>query len=45
MKQNYSEKLNAFIAEEKAATQLISSVSNLLYKQGVELVLFRKHFT
>ena len=43
MKQNYSEKLNAFIAEEKAATQLISSVSNLLYKQGVELVLFRKH--
>ena len=43
MKQNYSDKVNAFIAEEKAATQLISSVSNLLYKQGVELVLFRKH--
>jgi len=43
MKQNYSEKLNAFIAEEKAATNLINSVGNLLYKKGIELVLFRRH--
>jgi len=43
MKQNYSEKLNAFIAEEKAATNLINSVGNLLYNKGIELVLFRRH--
>ena len=43
MKQNYSEKLNAFIAEKKAATDLINSVGNLLYKKGIELVLFRRH--
>ena len=43
MKQNYSEKLDAFIAEKKAATNLINSVGNLLYKKGIELVLFRRH--
>jgi len=43
MKQNYSEKLNAFIAEEKAATNLMNSVGNLLYEKGIELVLFRRH--
>ena len=43
MTQNYSEKLDAFIAEEKAATDLINSVGNLLYSKGIELVLFRKH--
>ena len=43
MKQNYSDKLNAFIAEEKAATNLINSVGNLLYNKGIELVLFRRH--
>ncbi|MAZ55438.1 MAG: glyceraldehyde-3-phosphate dehydrogenase [Flavobacteriales bacterium] len=43
MKQNYSEKLDAFIAEEKAATNLINCVGDLLYSQGVELVLFRRH--
>ena len=43
MKQNYSEKLNEFIAEKKAATDLINSVGNLLYQKGVELVLFRRH--
>jgi len=43
MKQNYSEKLNAFISEEKAATQLMHSVNSLLYEKGIELVLFRRH--
>ena len=43
MKQNYSEKLNAFISEEKAATKLMHSVSSLLYEKGIELVLFRRH--
>ena len=43
MKQNYSQKLDAFIAEKKEATNLINSVGNLLYKKGVELVLFRRH--
>ena len=43
MKKNYSEKLNAFIAEKKAATDLINSVGNLLYNKGIELVLFRRH--
>ena len=43
MKQNYSQKLDAFIAEKKEATHLINSVGNLLYKKGVELVLFRRH--
>ena len=43
MKQNYSEKLNAFIAEEKAATDLMNSVGKLLYEKGIELVLFRRH--
>ena len=43
MKKNYSEKLEEFISAKKAATDLISSVSNLLYNKGVELVLFRRH--
>ena len=43
MKQNYSEKLNTFISEEKAATQLMHSVNSLLYEKGIELVLFRRH--
>ena len=43
MKQNYSEKLNEFIAEEKAATDLMNSVGKLLYEKGIELVLFRRH--
>ena len=43
MEQNYSQKLDAFIAEKKEATHLINSVGNLLYKKGIELVLFRKH--
>ena len=43
MKQNYSEKLDAFISEEKAATKLMHSVSSLLYEKGIELVLFRRH--
>ena len=43
MKQNYSEKLEDFILEKKAATKLINSVSNLLYTKGIELVLFRRH--
>ena len=43
MNQNYSEHLESFIAEKKAATNLINSVGNLLYKKGVELVLFRRH--
>ena len=43
MKQNYSEKLEDFISEKKAATKLINSVSNLLYTKGIELVLFRRH--
>ena len=43
MTQEYSRKFEEFIAEEKAATDLISSVSKLLYNKGVELVLFRKH--
>ncbi len=43
MTQEYSQKFEEFIAEEKAATDLISSVSKLLYNKGVELVLFRKH--
>ena len=43
MKQNYSDKLNAFIAEEKAATDLMNSVGRLLYEKGIELVLFRRH--
>ena len=43
MKQNYSQKLDAFIAEKKEATNLINSVGNLLYNKGIELVLFRRH--
>ena len=43
MEPNYSKKLEDFIAEKKAATSLINSVGNLLYKKGVELVLFRRH--
>lgn len=43
MHQNYSEELENFIAKKQAATDLINSVSNLLYKKGIELVLFRKH--
>ena len=43
MNQNYSEKLDAFISEEKAATKLMHSVSSLLYEKGIELVLFRRH--
>ena len=43
MKHNYSEKLNAFIAEKKEATKMINCVGNLLYKKGIELVLFRRH--
>jgi len=43
MRQNYSEHLESFIAEKKAATNLINSVGNLLYKKGIELVLFRRH--
>ena len=43
MKQNYSETLDTFIAKEKAATNLINSVGNLLYEKGIELVLFRRH--
>ncbi len=43
MKQNYSEKLDAFISKEKAATKLMHSVSSLLYEKGIELVLFRRH--
>ncbi|MBF25409.1 MAG: glyceraldehyde-3-phosphate dehydrogenase [Flavobacteriales bacterium] len=43
MQENYSEKLDAFIAQEKAATNLIKSVGDLLYEKGIELVLFRRH--
>ena len=43
MKQNYSEKFDAFIAKEKVATNLINSVGDLLYNKGIELVLFRRH--
>ena len=43
MNQNYSEHLEAFIAEKKAATNLIKSVGDLLYNKGIELVLFRRH--
>ena len=43
MNQNYSEHLEAFIAEKKASTNLIKSVGELLYNKGIELVLFRRH--
>jgi glyceraldehyde 3-phosphate dehydrogenase len=43
MKQDYNQEFDSFIAEEKAATNLINSVGKLLYDKGIELVIFRRH--
>ena len=43
MNKDYNQELDSFIAEEKAATNLINSVGKLLYDKGIELVIFRRH--
>ncbi|MGM0479774.1 MAG: glyceraldehyde-3-phosphate dehydrogenase [Bacteroidota bacterium] len=39
----YEENLNAHVKRERAAVKLASKTGQLLYDQGVELVLFRNH--
>jgi len=40
---DYEKELNEYIAQEKAAVELINSVRNLMYGNSVELVFFRNH--
>jgi len=40
-KLGYEKELNDYISQEKAAVELIRSVSNLMYNKSVELVFFR----
>lgn len=43
VKETYKQELNAWVEQEKAAVDLISSIGKLLYENAVELVLFRNH--
>ena len=43
VKETYKQELNAWVEQEKAAVDLISSIGRLLYENAVELVLFRNH--
>ncbi len=40
---NYSQQLDNWISQERAAVDLISKVGELLYDKSIELVLFRNH--
>lgn len=41
--ESYSNELNAYIDQEKAAVELMHSIGKLLFEKNIELVLFRNH--
>jgi len=43
METGYQEGLNVYVKQKQAAVDLVSSVGNLMFNKGVELVLFRNH--
>jgi len=43
LRESYSNELNAYIDQEKAAVELMHSIGKLLFEKNIELVLFRIH--
>ena len=43
LRESYSNELNAYIDQEKAAIELMHSIGKLLFEKNIELVLFRNH--
>lgn len=43
LRESYSNELNAYIDQEKAAVELMHSIGKLLFEKNIELVLFRNH--
>ena len=43
LRESFSNELNAYIDQEKAAVELMHSIGKLLFEKNIELVLFRNH--
>ena len=43
MQETYSNELEVYVNQERAAVELINSIGKLLFDKSIELVLFRNH--